>query len=75
MVELGEEVFHLPVRIGVPAYGGGLADVVKSPRYATAVGLLLDGQEQFLRAEAARGQAAGLTNIGQRMKQWFKANF
>jgi cell division protein FtsA len=75
MVELGEEVFHLPVRIGVPAYVGGLADVVRSPRYATAVGLLLDGREQFLRAEIARAQSAGLTNMAERMKQWFKANF
>jgi cell division protein FtsA len=75
MVELGEEVFHLPVRVGVPAYVGGLADVVRSPRYATAVGLLLDGREQFLRAEAARAQSGGLTNVAQRMKQWFKANF
>ena len=75
MIELGEEVFHLPVRIGVPAYVGGLADVVRSPRYATAVGLLLDGREQFLRAEIARAQGAGLTNMGERMKQWFKANF
>ena len=75
MVELGEEVFHLPVRVGVPAYVGGLADIVRSPRYATAVGLLLDGREQFLRAEAARAQSGGLTNVAQRMKQWFKANF
>jgi cell division protein FtsA len=75
MIELGEEVFHLPVRIGVPAYVGGLADVVRSPRYATAVGLLLDGREHFLRAELARAQGGGLTNMAQRMKQWFKANF
>ena len=75
MIELGEEVFHLPVRIGVPSYVGGLADVVRSPRYATAVGLLLDGREQFLRAEIARAQGAGLTNVAGRMKQWFKANF
>jgi cell division protein FtsA len=75
MVELGEEVFHLPVRIGVPAYVGGLADVVRSPRYAAAVGLLLDGREQFLRAEVARAQSAGLTNMAERTKQWFKANF
>jgi cell division protein FtsA len=75
MVELGEEVFHLPVRVGVPAYVGGLADVVRSPRYATAVGLLLDGREQSLRAEAARAQNGGLTNIPGRMKQWLKANF
>ena len=75
MIELGEEVFHLPVRIGVPAYVGGLADVVRSPRYATAVGLLLDGREHFLRAELLRAQGGGLTNMAGRMKQWFKANF
>ena len=75
MIELGEEVFHLPVRIGVPAYVGGLSDVVRSPRYATAVGLLLDGREHFLRAELSRAQSGGLTNMAGRMKQWFKANF
>jgi cell division protein FtsA len=63
------------VRIGVPAYVGGLADVVRSPRYATAVGLLLDGREQFLRAELARAQGKGLGNVAERMRQWFKANF
>src|SRR5436190_425482 len=52
-----------------------LADPVRSPRYATAVGLLLDGREQFLRAEIARAQGTGLTNMAGRMKQWLKANF
>jgi len=75
MVELGEEVFHLPVRVGVPAYVGGLADVVRSPRYATAVGLLLDGREDYLRNEAARAQGKGLGNVAQKMKHWIKANF
>jgi cell division protein FtsA len=75
MSELGEEVFHLPVRIGVPAYTGPLADVVRSPRYATAVGLLLEGRDQYLRALATREQTAGLTGIAERMKLWFKANF
>jgi cell division protein FtsA len=75
MVELGEEVFHLPVRVGVPAYVGGLADVVRSPRYATAVGLLLAGYEQFMREEQAREQGKGLGNVAGKMKQWFKANF
>src|SRR2546426_3918727 len=56
ITELGEEVFHLPVRVGIPLYKGGLADVVRSPRYATAVGLLLEGREQFLRGLAARAQ-------------------
>jgi len=75
MVELGEEVFHLPVRIGVPAYSGGLADVVRNPRYATAVGLVLEGRDQWLRAQAARTQVAGIGGVAERMKRWFKANF
>jgi cell division protein FtsA len=54
---------------------GGLADVIRSPRYATAVGLLLEGREQFLRGLAARAQIAGIGGMAERMKQWFKANF
>ncbi len=75
MVELGEEVFHLPCRIGVPVYVGGLADVVRSPRYATAVGLLLEGRDHFLRDETARQQVKGIGGAAERMRQWFKANF
>jgi len=75
MTELGEEVFHLPVRVGIPAYVGGLADVVRSPRYATSVGLLLEGREQYLRGAAARAQVTGIGGVAERMKQWFKANF
>ena len=75
MTELGEEVFHMPVRIGMPLYMGGLADVVRSPRYATAVGLLLEGRDQFLRGEVARAQVAGIGGVAERMKLWFKANF
>jgi len=75
MTELGEEVFHMPVRVGVPTYSGGLADVVKSPRYATTVGLLLEGRDQFLRGQAARAQVTGIGGAAERMKNWFKANF
>ena len=75
MTELGEELFHLPVRVGVPSYVGGLSEVVRTPRYATAVGLLLEGREQFLRGQAARAQVAGIGGIAERMRQWFSANF
>jgi cell division protein FtsA len=75
MTELGEEVFHLPVRVGVPAYVGGLADVVRSPRYATAVGLLLEGRDQYLDALQSRARTTGIGGAAERMKQWFKANF
>jgi cell division protein FtsA len=74
MSELGEEVFHLPVRVGVPAYMGGLADVVRSPRYATAIGLLIEGRDEFMR-EAQMRAGGGVGGVAQRMKQWFKTNF
>jgi cell division protein FtsA len=63
------------VRVGVPAYVGGLADVVRSPRYATAVGLLLEGRDQYLDALQSRARTTGLGGAAERMKQWFKANF
>ncbi|NDP47949.1 MAG: cell division protein FtsA [Sulfuriferula multivorans] len=74
MVELGEEVFHMPVRMGWPRYEGGLAEVMHNPRYATCMGLLLAGLE-------ARGRGApklsgnSIKDILERMKSWFKGNF
>ena len=46
MPELAEEVLGLPVRRGMPRGIGGLVDVVKSPMYATAVGLVIYGAQQ-----------------------------
>ena len=46
MMELGEEIFHMPVRLGLPRYVGGLSEVVSNPRYATGVGLVLMGKQQ-----------------------------
>ena len=75
MLELGEEVFHMPVRLGVPQYVGGLAEVVKNPRYSTCLGLLLAGFEQHNRNHLVRMQTSGLKQILERMKQWFSGNF
>ncbi len=74
MVELGEEIFHMPVRLGVPRYSGGLSDVVRSPRYATAVGLLLEGKAQTERGLLAR-QGGSFGHVMGRMKEWFQRNF
>ena len=75
MVELGEEVFHMPVRVGLPHYTGALSEVVRSPRYATAMGLLLAGLEQVKRDRHARMQGQGFKDVLERMKGWFKGNF
>ena len=75
MVELGEEIFHMPVRVGAPSYSGSLADVVRNPRYSTAVGLLLEGREQFVRQELMRSQISGMQSVIEQMKSWWKTNF
>ena len=74
MVELGEEIFHMPVRLGIPRYAGGLSDVVRSPRYATAVGLLLEGKAQVERGMLAR-QGGSFRQVMSRMKEWVQRNF
>jgi cell division protein FtsA len=75
MVELGEEIFHLPVRVGIPRYVGGLSDVVKTPRFATGVGLLLYGLEHQQRHEVSRMQSGSFKDVMSRMKEWFQGNF
>ena len=75
MVELGEEVFHMPVRVGLPNYAGALSEVVRSPRYATGMGLLMAGLEQVKRDRHARLQGQGFKEVLERMKGWFKGNF
>jgi cell division protein FtsA len=47
IVDLGEQIFNLPVRIGFPLGVGGLTDVVKDPSYATAVGLVIYGSKHM----------------------------
>ena len=75
MVELGEEIFHMPVRVGQPSYHGGLAEVVRHPRYSTAMGLLMEGMDQYRQQEIARTQTGALQQLIDRMKAWFKGNF
>ena len=74
MVELGEEIFHMPVRVGVPKYAGGLADVVRNPRHATAVGLLLEGVQQVRQGQLSR-QDGSMRAVLARMREWFQRNF
>jgi cell division protein FtsA len=73
-IELAEEVFHMPVRLGVPQYVDGLVDVVRNPIHATGVGLLLYGQGALqARAEAAQSKL-GIGSAFRRMKSWFQGN-
>jgi len=74
MTELGEEIFHMPVRIGSPRYSGGLAEVVRSPRYATAMGLLYEGVSQLQQGRVSK-QNGSVRAVFGRMQDWFQRNF
>ncbi len=75
MIELGEEIFHMPVRLGMPRYVAGLSEVVGNPRYATAVGLVLMGKQQLERHISGQMEMNSFTRILERMKAWFQGNF
>jgi cell division protein FtsA len=75
MIELGEEVFHMPVRLGLPSYAGGLSEVIRNPRYSTGVGLLMAGLSQHQRQQIEKMQSGSFKQIVGRMRKWFETNF
>ncbi len=76
LIELAEEVFHMPVRLGVPQYVTGLVDVVRNPIYATGVGLLLFGHQNVpSRSQRSAVSGGGFKAVWERMKSWFQGNF
>jgi cell division protein FtsA len=74
VVELAEEIFHMPVRLGAPKEILGLTDAILDPIYSTGVGLLLYGQNE-LQERGSSTVATKSENIFQRVKQWVKGNF
>ena len=70
MPELAEEVLGMPVRRGSPMGVGGLVDVVRTPSYATGVGLVQYGVKNLGVTHFQRGDADKRT-VWQRMRGWF----
>ncbi|MFT5521852.1 MAG: cell division protein FtsA, partial [Enterobacterales bacterium] len=70
LIELAEEVFHMPVRLGVPQNVSGLADVVRNPIYATGVGLLHYGKQQH-QDGSTDVSGHNINSIWARIKRWF----
>jgi len=73
--DLAEEIFRMPVRLGLPRYITGLVDVVRNPIYSTGVGLLLYGRQQQLERQINNVTGEGFNNVFGRMKKWFQGNF
>ena len=74
MIELGEEIFHMPVRLGTPRYTGSLDDMLDNPRYSTAYGLLMEAQSQRKRGQKV-AEVQSFKQALDRMKGWFERNF
>ena len=74
MVDLAEQVFLKPARIGTPEYRGHLHEVLRSPRFSTGIGLLMEGQAQLMRGRRV-SQSGSFQGAFVRMKEWFAGNF
>jgi cell division protein FtsA len=75
VVDLAEEVFHMPVRLGLPQHVSGLVDVVRNPIHATGVGLLIYGQQGRHSNQPDLNVPGKVQSVWERMKNWFQGNF
>ncbi|MEK6726079.1 MAG: cell division protein FtsA [Deltaproteobacteria bacterium] len=75
MIEMAEQVFNLPVRLGLPVGISGLTDIVKSPMYSTGVGLLLYGYKNRSEDKFRVGEKNVFGKITKRMKEWLSEFF
>lgn len=75
VVDLAEEVFHMPVRLGVPQFITGLVDVVRNPIHATGVGLLLFGHQNQQLNNGTIFNESTMGGIFQKMRHWFQGSF
>ncbi len=75
VIDLAEEIFHMPVRLGMPQGVAGLVDVVRNPIYATGTGLLLFGKHNRGTHMSELSTGEGFKGVWDRMKSWFQGNF
>ena len=75
IAELAEDVFLRPARTGWPSYSGPLADVVRNPRYATVMGLLVEAYAQRQRGRKAVARSGPLKGAMGRIREWIVGNF
>ena len=75
IVELAEEIFRMPVRIGLPRNVSGLVDIVRNPIYSTGVGLLQYGYHTREQRRAELSTTHGFKGLFGRMRNWFQGNF
>jgi cell division protein FtsA len=76
LAKVAEEIFNLPVKIGIPKKIGGLTDIILDPIYATGVGLILYGYEKKNQTLIQRTKGIGIFDVlKKRFEDWFKRYF
>lgn len=75
MLELGEDIFLKPVRIGYPTYTGPLADMIAQPNASTVMGMLEDARLERARSFKVAHKSGPVKNIFARMRDFFVSNF
>lgn len=77
VVELAEEIFHMPVRLGAPQGVRGLSDIVNNPIYSTAVGLLIYAMKQQHQdaGRSTHNNKEGQGSLFGKLKKLFQSNF
>jgi len=75
VVELAEEIFHMPVRLGAPQGISGLTDIVQNPIYSTGVGLLQYAIAQEHVGRSSYSHKASTNGWWDKVKTWFQGSF
>lgn len=75
VVELAEQVFQLPVRVGVAQNIGGMVEIINNPVYATGTGLLLIGHQHYQQGRVEMSVFGESKGLWTKMRNWFQANF
>ena len=75
IVELAEEIFHLPVRQGLSGYTGKHHEMIRNPIYSTAMGLVQFGYSNKSRVGQKAADIRPVASMVSRLKKWARESF
>jgi len=75
VVELAEEIFHMPVRLGVPEHVSGHSELMRNPIHATGVGLLQYGRHARQNPQIETSESVSDGGILRRFVGWIRSSF
>lgn len=75
VVELAEEIFHMPVRLGVPEHVSGHSELMRNPIHATGVGLLQYGRHARLNPQIETSESVSDGGALRRFVGWIRSSF